>query len=70
VNRLKGRCSTTELRPYMALDSLVRLNILHGNKFADLGGIAVAETMPKGILGAVGSGIAMAASAAGSVATT
>ena len=30
---LKGRCSTTELRPYM------RLNILHGNKFAGLGGI-------------------------------
>src|SRR5271168_936484 len=30
---LKGRCSTTELRPYM------RLNILHGNKFLDLGGI-------------------------------
>jgi hypothetical protein len=30
---LKGRCSTTELRPYM------RLNILHGNKFSDLGGI-------------------------------
>jgi hypothetical protein len=30
---LKGRCSTTELRPY------IRIIILHGNKFADLGGI-------------------------------
>ena len=39
---LKGRCSTTELRPYM------RLNILHGNKFADLGGIATPEGTPPG----------------------
>jgi hypothetical protein len=39
---LKGRCSTTELRPYM------RPSILHGNKFADLGGIELREGMPRG----------------------
>src|SRR5271156_7052935 len=38
---LKGRCSTTELRPYM------RLNILHGNKFADLGGIELHGGVPR-----------------------
>jgi hypothetical protein len=37
---LKGRCSTTELRPYMLL------NILHGNNFADLGGIEVRGQIP------------------------
>ena len=44
---LKGRCSTTELRPYM------RLNILHGNNFADLGAIGmlggVSRRMPGGM---------------------
>ena len=39
---LKGRCSTTELRPYM------RLIILHGNKFAGLGGIEVRGQTPSG----------------------
>ena len=46
-NGLKGRCSTTELRPYM------RLNILHGNNFADLGAIGmlggVSRRMPGGM---------------------
>ena len=46
---LKGRCSTTELRPYMRLDSLMRVNILHGNKFADLGGIGMSRGNAPGI---------------------
>jgi hypothetical protein len=37
---LKGRCSTTELRPY------ILVNILHGNNFADLGGIGVRGSVP------------------------
>jgi hypothetical protein len=39
---LKGRCSTTELRPYMLV------NILHGNNFADLGGIGVRGCVTRG----------------------
>jgi hypothetical protein len=49
---LKGRCSTTELRPYM------RLNILHGNKFADLGGIELRGGVPRGAAAAAGQRVA------------